>query len=65
MVLPIRLTSTLNNLVCGFALPRLITGAQDYHGWAVEIGRDIPLEETGEINKWEAILPRRRAAAFV
>ena len=34
-------------------MTRIMTGTEDYHGWAVEI---VPLKEIGERNEWDAIL---------
>ena len=34
-----------------FCLARLMTGAQECHGWAVEIESDVPLNEIGEGNE--------------
>jgi hypothetical protein len=48
-----------------FGLARLVTGAQDCHGGAVEVGPDIALEGSGEGDKGEAILSRRRIAALI
>jgi hypothetical protein len=36
-----------------------VTGAQECHGWAFEIGSIVPLTETEEGGEGEAILSRR------
>jgi hypothetical protein len=42
-----------------------MTGAQDYHGGAVEVGLDIALEGSAEGDEGETILSRRRVAALI
>jgi hypothetical protein len=44
-----------------FCLARLMTGPQDWNGWAVEIESDVPLNEIGE---GKAILLWRRAVVL-
>jgi hypothetical protein len=48
-----------------FSLARLVTGAQDCHGGAVEVKPDIALKGSGEGDEEEAILSRRRMAALI
>ena len=48
-----------------FRLTRLVTGAQDCHGWTVEIGLDVRLKEIEEGDEGEAISSRRRVAALI
>jgi hypothetical protein len=48
-----------------FSLARLVTGAQDCYGGAVEVGLDITLKGIGEGDEEEAILSWRRIAALM
>jgi len=50
-----------------FWLVRLVTGAQDCHGVAVEVevGLDVPLKEIREGDKGETILSRTQGAALI
>ena len=47
-----------------FRLTRLMTGAQDCHGWAFKIGSNGPLVEVQEGDVGEAILSSRMVASL-
>ena len=47
-----------------FRLTRLMTGAQDCHGWAFKIGSNGPLVEVQEGDEGEAILSSRMVASL-
>jgi hypothetical protein len=47
-----------------FRLARLMTGAQDCHGWAFKIGSNGPLVEIQEGDEGEVILSSRMVASL-
>ena len=54
----------LEPFVLRFRLARLMTGAQDCHGWAFKIGSNDPLVEVQEGDEGEAILSSRMVASL-
>jgi hypothetical protein len=54
----------LERFVLRFRLARLMTGAQDCHGWAFNIGSNGPLVEVQEGDEGEAILSSRMVASL-
>jgi hypothetical protein len=54
----------LERFVLRFRLARLMTGAQDCHGWAFKIGSNGPLVEVQEGDEGEAILSSRMVASL-
>jgi hypothetical protein len=54
----------LERFVLWFCLARLMTGAQDCHGWAFKIGSNGPLVEIQEGDEGEVILSSRMVASL-
>jgi hypothetical protein len=54
----------LERFVLRFRLARLMTGAQDCHSWAFNIGSNGPLVEVQEGDEGEAILSSRMVASL-